>query len=129
MSASRALIVDDNPKNVFVLARLLSEQAVSSTEVTNPRLLDSVLEAEVTPDVAFVDLEMPGIDGYQVLEKLKALADFRGVPIVAYTVHVSEINAAYQRGFDSFIGKPLDPDRFPGQLERILRGEPVWETA
>jgi two-component system, cell cycle response regulator DivK len=62
------------------------------------------------------------------LEKLKADARYQQVPIVAYTVHVSEINVAYQRGFDSFIGKPVDPDRFPGQLARILRGEAVWET-
>jgi two-component system cell cycle response regulator DivK len=71
---------------------------------------------------------MPGLNGYDVLAQLRTDMLFQTVPVVAYTVHVSEINAAHEKGFDSFIGKPLDPDRFPDQLARILRGEPVWET-
>ncbi len=128
MTQPHALVIDDNIKNVNVLARLLSEQSVSSTQITNPRLLDSILADEGSVDVIFVDLEMPGLNGFDVLEKLKADARYQQVPVVAYTVHVSEITVAHQRGFDSFIGKPIDPDRFPQQLARILRGEGVWET-
>ena len=128
MSQAHALVIDDNIKNVNVLARLLSEQAVSSTQVTNPKLLDAILHTVGKVDVVFVDLEMPGLNGFDVLEKLRSDAQFEDVPIVAYTVHVSEMNAAHQHGFDSFVGKPVDPDRFPGQLARILRGEPVWES-
>ncbi len=129
MSQSHALIIDDNAKNVTVLARLLSEQAVSSTSVTNSRLLDATLGTTGSLDVIFVDLEMPGLSGFDILQRLKADARFQSVPVVAYTVHVSEIHEARQQGFDGFIGKPLDPDRFPGQLARILQGDPVWETA
>lgn len=49
------------------------------------------------------------------------------VPIVAYSVHVSEIEIARRAGFDGFLGKPLDADRFSDQLRRILSGEQVWE--
>lgn len=124
-----ALIIDDNLKNLSVLARLLSEQDVTSTQITNPRLIDQTLAVAGKIDVVFVDLEMPGLNGYDVLHKLKANDKFIGVPIVAYTVHVSEINQAHRGGFDGFVGKPLDPDRFPDQLARLLRHEQVWETA
>ena len=124
-----ALIIDDNLKNLSVLARLLSEQEVTSTQITNPRLIDQTLAVAGEIDVVFVDLEMPGLNGYDVLHKLKADEKFIGVPIVAYTVHVSEINQAHRGGFDGFVGKPLDPDRFPDQLARLLRHEQVWETA
>ncbi|MBK8138109.1 MAG: response regulator [Chloroflexi bacterium] len=124
-----ALIIDDNLKNLSVLARLLSEQEVTSTQITNPRLIDQTLAVAGKIDVVFVDLEMPGLNGYDVLHKLKADEKFIGVPIVAYTVHVSEINQAHRGGFDGFVGKPLDPDRFPDQLARLLRHEQVWETA
>jgi two-component system cell cycle response regulator DivK len=35
---------------------------------------------------------------------------------------------AKEAGFDGFIGKPLDPDRFPNQIRRVLQGEAVWEV-
>jgi CheY-like chemotaxis protein len=87
-----------------------------------------VLNELAAIDVVFLDLEMPGANGYQVLEKLRADPRFQSVPVVAYTVHVSEISVAHEQGFHSFLGKPLDADRFPDQLARILSGESVWET-
>ncbi|HRF97817.1 MAG TPA: response regulator, partial [Aggregatilineales bacterium] len=95
--------------------------------VTNPSLLDATLNQAGAIRVIFLDLEMPDIDGYQVLQKLKADSRFVGVPIVAYTVHVSEVHVAYENGFDGFLGKPIDSDKFPDQLARILMGEAVWE--
>jgi two-component system cell cycle response regulator DivK len=38
-----------------------------------------------------------------------------------------QLNRAREAGFDGFLGKPLDPDRFPEQIRRLLRGEQVWE--
>lgn len=128
MSASQALVVDDNSKNVTILARMLSKEGFNSIQVTNPKILDSVLEPQHDIRVIFLDLEMPGIDGFQILKKIKSISSFDDVPVIAYTVHVSEIQVALDKGFDGFIGKPLDSDKFPDQLERILNGEGVWET-
>ena len=128
MSQSQALIIDDNAKNVTILARMLAKEGLNSIQVTRPATLDSVLQQENDISVVFLDLEMPGIDGYQVLDKIKSDAHFTGIPVIAYTVHVSEIQVTLNKGFDGFIGKPLDLDKFPDQLARILRGEAVWET-
>lgn len=126
--SSQAIIIDDNLKNINVLARLLSNEGLSSIQITNPAKLDAALVDVGNIKVIFVDLEMPGIDGYQILNQLKADIRFQSVPVVAYTVNVSEINVAHERGFNGFLGKPLDADTFPGQLARILSGEAVWET-
>jgi len=123
-----ALIIDDNAKNVDVLARLLRMQGVNSTTVLRPAQLEPVLQDIDAVDVVFLDLEMPGANGYEVLDRLKLDSRFRSVPMVAYTVHISEITVAHQQGFHSFLGKPLDADKFPDQLSRILHGQPVWET-
>lgn len=129
MNQRHALIIDDNAKNVSVLANILADENMSNTQITNPKQLDAAVQGMGQVDVVFLDLEMPGLSGYDVLKKLQSNAQFRGVPIVAYTVHVSEMNNASQHGFHSFIGKPIDPDRFPNQLARILSGERVWELA
>ena len=128
MSHAQAIIIDDNPKNLSVLARLLSSEGLSSIRVTDPSNISEALKQVDNVSVIFLDIEMPGIDGYKLLKQLKADSRFQSVPVVAYTVHVSEINGAHRQGFDGFLGKPLDSDKFPHQLERIRNGEAVWET-
>ncbi|MCL4253426.1 MAG: response regulator [Anaerolineae bacterium] len=124
---SQALIIDDNAKNISILSHLLSNEGMDSIQITNPTMLDATIQTATDIRVVFLDLEMPTVDGFQLLKKLKADSRFSAVPIVAYTVHVSEIQVAHQHGFDGFLGKPLDSDKFPNQLARILQGEPVWE--
>lgn len=68
---------------------------------------------------------MPNISGYELLDQLRAA--FGTTPIVACTMHVSEVNVARQLGFDGFLGKPLDLDRFPDQVTIIINGQPLWE--
>ena len=128
MTQPHALIIDDNARNLNVLARLLADEGVTNTQVANAKRLDGVLDTLDQLNVIFLDIEMPGLSGYDVLQNLKADQRLTNVPVVAYTVHVSEINRAYQLGFDSFIGKPINPDKFPDQLASILRGEAVWAT-
>lgn len=124
---AHALIIDDNPQNVRVLAQLLAKQGASCTEITNPKHLQNVLPTLDQVDVVFLDLEMPGENGFSVKEKLRT--ELAGTPIIAYTVHISEINVVREHGFDGFLGKPLDNTRFPGQFARILKGESVWERS
>ena len=77
-------------------------------------------------DVIFLDLEMPEINGYEMIEILKNELGV-SAPIIAYSVHISEVHVARKLGFDGFLGKPLRRTEFPGQLQRILNGEKVWE--
>lgn len=125
---THAIIIDDNANNVGILAALLDMQSVSSTPIVNPLKLAAALAESPPADVIFLDLELPGSNGYEVFAALRGDACFESVPIVACTVHLNEIGAARKFGFHSFIGKPLDMDRFGDQLERILRGERVWSA-
>lgn len=128
MSPTHALLIDDNRQNLMVLRQLLNKQGVTSTGVLNANELDRAMTTLDAVDVIFVDLEMPDMDGYGVKDVLRA-SHLAEAPIIAYTVHVSEISVTRQRGFDGFLGKPLDSMRFPDQLARILRGEAVWDRS
>jgi two-component system cell cycle response regulator DivK len=127
MQDRHALVIDDNPNNLEVLAELLSMVGIGSTLVQDVTQLNDALAALPQLDVVFLDLEMPQADGYEVLDVLRHEVGV-DVPIVACTVHLNEIHTAREQGFHSFLGKPLHPKRFPDQMRRILDGEHVWEA-
>lgn len=122
-----ALVVEDDQFSVEVLQKLLQNEGMNVTAVYDPAQLDDIVDRLPAFDIIFVDLELPTMDGYELLAVL--LDEFNiAVPIVAYTMHTNEVQTARQQGFHSFLGKPLKLQRFPGQLQRILNDDPVWET-
>jgi len=123
-----ALIIDDNANSMEVLGELLMLEGIQATHLRNPTQLNTVLEALPKIDLVFLDLEMPGMDGYSVFEALRTHEAFQSVPIVAYSVHTNQLNVARKKGFHSFLAKPLDADQFSEQLTQILRGEHVWSV-
>jgi two-component system cell cycle response regulator DivK len=126
MANYHALIVDDKLTNIDVLAMLLEREGVDFTAVTVSRHVLATVEDSKRIDVVFLDMEMPNGDYYHTLNQLKANPRLAGVPIIAYTVHTSEIDAARRAGFDGFLGKPLQVADFPKHLQRIMNGESVW---
>jgi len=120
------LIIDDDENNLDVLAHLLRSMSISYTLIKDPSTAFTAIEQLSHLDAVIVDLEMPKMNGYEMLTQLRHMLG-RDVPIICSTVHLTEIDTARRLGFDSFIGKPLDADRFPALLERVLNGEAVWE--
>lgn len=76
-----------------------------------------------------MDIRLPYEDGYGALKKIRASERLEQVPIVAVTAeaNLEQMDKARLSGFDGFLGKPLDPDRFPDQIRAILNGTPVWD--
>ena len=126
MSAIHALLIDDDENNLSVLTEMLALEGVTSTSVNNPAKLADTLATLKQIDLIFLDLEMPNADGYEVLDFLRQQLGSE-IPVIACTVHTNEVNTARELGFHSFLTKPLDIDRFPGQLKAILRNERIWE--
>lgn len=124
----KALIIEDDATSIAVLQQLLENVGVEAEVITdNFRISDHLQQAQ-RPDVVFLDLEMPQANGYTVLEYIQQNPKFDGLPIVAYTTHISHLNDAKRAGFHSFLGKPLDGKLFREQLTRILSDIPVWEV-
>jgi two-component system cell cycle response regulator DivK len=124
------LIVEDNLNNFILMTRLLAFLGVKKCEwkASGWKVLEF---AETLGDINLIlmDIALPDADGYESLASLRSHPRFEEVPIVAVTADVSVKNVARAReaGFNGFIGKPLDPDRFPEQVRRVLQGEEVWE--
>jgi two-component system cell cycle response regulator DivK len=124
------LIVEDNLNNFILMTRLLAFLGVKKCEwkASGWKVLEFA-ETLGNIDLILMDIALPDADGYESLESLRTDTRFDQVPIVAVTADVSmeNINRAREAGFDGFVGKPLDPDRFPEQIRRVLQGEEVWE--
>lgn len=123
------LVVEDNVSNFVLIARMLGYLGIHCEWKTSG--YEVVEYADTLPrlDLILMDIRLPYEDGYGALKKIRASDRFKTVPIIAVTAEASleQMEKAKTSGFDGFLGKPLDPDRFPDQIRRILNGEPVWE--
>ncbi|CAG0955208.1 MAG: response regulator [Anaerolinea sp.] len=128
MSEKTALIIDDNQANLEVLRLLLTKNGVRAVTLDSPRQISATLDELGTVNVIFLDLEFPNYDGFELLPKMKQDPRLKNIPIVAYSVHTSEISRARTAGFHSFLGKPIQPELFAQQLQAILNGQSVWSS-
>lgn len=128
LAGVHALIIEDEQTSIDVLQNLLDQLDVNSSVIYGGPDVGEHMRQIARPDVIFLDLEMPGYNGYEVLGMIRADAEFEGVPVVAYTTHLSHMNDARRAGFDGFLGKPLARSEFADNLIRILNGESVWEA-
>jgi two-component system, cell cycle response regulator DivK len=124
------LVVEDNVSNFVLIARLLAYMGVQKCEWKTTGW--GVVEfAHTMPrvDLILMDLRLPHEDGYQALHQVREDERLQDTLVVAVTAHGSaaEMAKARQAGFDGFITKPLDADLFPQQIEKVLRGEAVWD--
>lgn len=128
--SASVLVVEDNLSNFLLITRLLAFLGVKQCEwkASGWQVLEFANSLGKV-DLILMDIHLPEEDGYQVLGKLRAHPTFQDTKIVAVTAEATESNLRRARtaGFDGFIGKPLDPDRFPDQIKQILRGAEVWE--
>jgi PAS domain S-box-containing protein len=105
---ARILIVDDQQTNVSLLEQLLHEAGytcVAST--TNPREV-CALHRSNAYDLILLDLQMPGMDGFQVMEGLKTNAEDAYLPVLVLTAQPGHKLRALQAGAKDFISKPFD---------------------
>jgi two-component system cell cycle response regulator DivK len=125
------LVVEDNVSNFVLIARMLGFLGIHCEWKTSGYEVVEYADTLPKVDLILMDIRLPYEDGYSALRKIRLSDRLKAVPVVAVTAEggQEQINKAQLAGFDGFLGKPLDPDRFPDQIQRILSGDPVWELS
>jgi two-component system CheB/CheR fusion protein len=118
-SPPRLLVVDDAPELLQMVAtffRLLGYEV--ETAVSAPGAIDAAGRERF--DAVVSDIGMPGMNGYQLAEVLRALPAYRGVPLVAVTGfdQYDDPERAGRAGFNAYMKKPFEP----AELLEVIRG-------
>lgn len=73
------------------------------------------------PDLVLLDLNLPRLDGKQVLQRMRAIPELRGLPVVALTTsrHEADVARTYELGANSYIAKPVDMEQFVATLKEL----------
>lgn len=115
------LFADDYPDALDVWTLYLS--AAGFTVLTASDGPGALAETErATPDVIVLDLEMPGLSGYEVARELRARPATQSTPLIAATghSHARQLDEALTCGFDAVIVKPCDPGALVAEIRRLL---------
>jgi CheY-like chemotaxis protein len=102
------LVVDDQPANVQLLEQLLGNTGYTRVRSTMNPLEVAGLHAEHHYDLILLDLKMPGMDGFQVMEALKEDRQDKYLSVIVLTAEPAHKLRALQAGARDFISKPFD---------------------
>jgi CheY-like chemotaxis protein len=118
---ARILLVEDNPTNLELMRYLLTHHGHQVWSASNGE--DGVrCTRELRPDIVLCDLRMPYLDGYGLLERVRADRDLDDVVVIALTAYSmpDDRKRVREAGFDGHLTKPIEPERVVGQVEAFV---------
>src|SRR5512140_2423030 len=105
---ANVLIVDDQQSNVLLLEEILRESGYTRVSATMDPYVVAAMHRENHYDLILLDLQMPGLDGFQVMENLKAIEMEGYIPVLVITAQPAHKLKALQAGAKDFVSKPFD---------------------
>jgi two-component system cell cycle response regulator DivK len=120
------VVVEDQPDSLKLLATLLSLRGhLVIPLATGDGLVETVRSHRPTPSLVLLDIQLPGRDGYALLQDLHNIEGDHPWKVVALTAHAmpADRERALAAGFDGYISKPIDIRTFPSEVARYLDAE------
>jgi len=121
----RLLYVEDNPESRLLVRRILEAHGYEVLEAEDG--LEAIRQAlQVQPDLILMDINIPGMDGFEVTTRLKSIPALQDVPIVALTasaIMAGDRERTLVAGCDGYLQKPVDVDLLPQQIAEFMEGK------
>lgn len=116
------LIVDDVPANLFVLRKILSKSSFTISEAPNGEIALNLVN-KYKPDLILLDVMMPGMDGFEICERLKANIKTDNIPIIFITAltEMEHVVKGFKVGGVDYINKPFQPEEVLSRINTHLR--------
>jgi signal transduction histidine kinase/DNA-binding NarL/FixJ family response regulator len=122
------LIVDDNQQNRDILVNLLKCLDFNVLEASSAEIGLSLAKA-MTPHLIFMDLLMPGMSGFEAVQHLREIPQFKDIPIIAHSASVFETDRekSLRAGCNAFLPKPIEEDKLSSLLVEHLKLEWLYK--
>ena len=118
----KIMIVDDNPENLRTLKAMLEGQGYETLAAISGELALESLN-EVVPDLIFLDVMMPGLDGYEVCERIKKIESLKKIPIIFISALTETFNKvkSFKTGAVDYVVKPFEVEEVIQRVKIHLR--------
>ena len=116
-------VVEDNLDNRLLLQAILEDEYEISEYESGMEVVEGL--ADDIPDLVLLDISLPGMDGTEVLEWVRAHDKLKSLPVIALTAHAmaGDREKYLEMGFDEYVTKPIvDEDVLVGAIQRLLAG-------
>lgn len=123
---AHVLVVDDDASVREMLETVLRAEGLSTASAPSAR--DAMLSINRrVPDLLLLDVKMPGMDGWVMLQKIREKLDVDELPVILFSGEIpeSELGQAGNRGAQAYLRKPFDPRKLVAQTKALLAGEAV----
>ena len=119
--SAEILIIEDDKNSRELVAYLLTASGYATLSATNGEHGMQCINAKC-PDLVICDLQMPIMDGYAVIRRLRANPATRGLPVIAVTAFsmVGDRESVLTAGFNGYMSKPIEPETFVAEVEQFL---------
>jgi two-component system cell cycle response regulator DivK len=121
MMAKTILVIEDHEDNRRIMRDLLTSSGYEVIEAVTGE--EGVTSAEThRPDLILLDIQLPGIDGYEVARRIKANPDLQKIPIIAATSYAlsGDDVKAFEAGCNAYVTKPFSPRELLAQIREYL---------
>jgi two-component system cell cycle response regulator DivK len=119
--SKRVLVVEDQEDNRRIVRDLLTSVGYEIVEAVTGE--EGVSKAETqAPDLILMDIQLPGIDGYEATRRIKANAALRQIPVIAVTSYAlsGDDVKAFEAGCDAYVSKPFSPRALLAKIREFV---------
>lgn len=119
---SLIFIIEDNEQNLYLEKYLLIENGYEvDYSVDGLQGLEKLIK--ISPDLILLDIQLPGIDGYEVARRIRKMDNHKKTPIIALTSYamVGDKEKAIESGCDGYIEKPINTDTFINEITKYIK--------
>jgi CheY-like chemotaxis protein len=117
----KVLVIEDNEINLYLLRTILEKLGHQVFEARDGHTGVKLAKME-KPDLILMDIQLPGLDGYEATKEIQAMEELKDIPIIAITSYamVGDKEKILAAGCTAYIEKPIEPETFIEELKKYI---------